>query len=239
MAGKILLVEDDRAIAQSLARLLGREGYFFAHARTAEEAAALYDRDPAFDLVLLDVMLPGEDGFHCCRRLRAQGFVGPVVMLTGRSASHQKVQGLEAGADDYVTKPFDPEELLARLRAHLRRAREYSTLSAAARPTTLLLGPDVTVDLQNRDVLRGGTAIPLTAREFELLSLMARQPDVALDKTWIFQQVWGGASELGMKVLAVYVRRLRAKIEPDMDNPRFLLTVRGLGYKLHVPAPDA
>ncbi len=230
MAGKILIVEDDRAIAQSLTRLLSREGYYVAHERTAEDAVVHLARDPAYDLALLDVMLPGADGFEGCRRLRAQGWRQPIVMLTGRAAAAYRVAGLEAGADDYIAKPFDPAELLARIRAHLRRARDYGAQSAPSHG--LALGPALVLDAASRDVLRGGQPLHLTEREFELLALLARQPGVALEKTWLFQQIWGGASEGGIKVLAVYVRRLRRKIETDMDNPTLLVTVRGYGYKL-------
>ncbi len=230
MAGKILIVEDDRAIAQSLTRLLSREGYYIAHERTAEEAVTHLQQDPAFDLALLDVMLPGMDGFACCRALRSQGWRAPIIMLTGRSAAAYRVSGLDAGADDYVAKPFDPAELLARIRAQLRRVLNYD--SPQENTHGLVLGQDLVLDTASRDVLRAGKSLHLTEREFELLALLARQPGVAQEKMWLFQQIWGGASELGIKVLAVYMRRLRRKIEPDMDNPQILLTVRGYGYKL-------
>lgn len=235
MAGKILIVEDDRAIAQSLTRLLSREGYYVSHQRTAEEAVALLAQTPAYDLALLDVMLPGMDGFACCRALRAQGWHAPIIMLTGRSAAAYRVSGLDAGADDYIGKPFDPAELLARIRAQMRRALDYA--SAQTDSQGLVLGPDLVLDTGSRDVLRAGHPLHLTEREFELLALLARRPGVVQEKLWLFQQIWGGASELGIKVLAVYMRRLRRKIELDMDHPQILLTVRGYGYKL--AAPDA
>ena len=230
MAGKILIVEDDRAISQSLARLLGREGYFVESRRSAEEARAHLAEDDAYDLALMDVTLPGEDGFACCRALRAQGWRRPIIMLTGRGSAPYRVMGLDAGADDYVVKPFDPAELLARIQAQLRRTREYDAPSGDAE--TVLLGPGLVLHWRSREVRRGGEIVPLTDREFELLSLLARQRGTALDKLWLYQQIWGGASELGIKVLAVYVRRLRRKIEADMDNPQILQTVRGFGYKL-------
>ncbi len=230
MAGKILIVEDDRAIALSLMRLLSREGYYVAHERTAEEAVSHLAQNPAYDLALLDVMLPGMDGFACCRALRAQGWRVPIIMLTGRSAAAYRVSGLDAGADDYVAKPFDPAELLARIRAQLRRALSYDAPHDARHG--IALGHDLVLDTGSRDVLRAGQPLHLTEREFELLALLARQPGVAQEKLWLFQQIWGGASELGIKVLAVYMRRLRRKIEMDTDNPQILLTVRGYGYKL-------
>ncbi len=230
MAGKILIVEDDRAIAQSLTRLLSREGYYVAHARTGEEAVTHLTQDPAYDLALLDVMLPGMDGFSCCRALRAMGWRAPIIMLTGRTAAAYRVSGLDAGADDYVAKPFDPAELLARIRAQMRRALDYDLPQETH--AGIALGFNLVLDTASRDVVRAGEPIHLTEREFELLALLARQPGVAQEKMWLFQQIWGGASELGIKVLAVYMRRLRRKIEPDIDNPQVLLTVRGYGYKL-------
>ncbi len=230
MAGKILIVEDDRAIAQSLTRLLSREGYYVSHERTAEEAIHHLEQNPAYDLALLDVMLPVMDGFECCRVLRTQGWRAPIIMLTGRSAAAYRVSGLNAGADDYVVKPFDPAELLARVRAQMRRARDYNSLSGFSQE--VVLGHSLVLNTASHDVRREGVVIHLTEREFELLALLARQPGVAQEKLWLFQQIWGGASELGIKVLAVYMRRLRRKIEPDLDNPQILLTVRGYGYKL-------
>jgi DNA-binding response OmpR family regulator len=235
MAGKILIIEDDRAIAQSLGRLLGREEYFVESRRTAEEGLAHLREDAAYDLILLDVMLPGANGFDCCRQIRELGWRGPIIMLTGRSSAAYKIAGLECGADDYVTKPFDPAELLARVQAQLRRTREYDAPLAQAQ--AILLAPELTLDLPSRTVSREGRPIALTDREFELLALLARHQDTALDKTWLYRQIWGGASELGIKVLAVYMRRLRRKIEVDMDNPLCLLTVRGHGYKLAACPP--
>jgi DNA-binding response OmpR family regulator len=236
MAGKILIVEDDRAIALSLGRLLGREGYYVQARRTAEEALTHLREDPSYDLALLDVMLPGANGFDCCRQMRESGWRGPIIMLTGRSGAAYKIAGLECGADDYVTKPFDPAELLARVQAQLRRKREYD--APLEHTLAILLGPELSLDLPSRTVRRQDQPIPLTEREFELLALLARHQGTPLDKSWLFQQIWGGASEIGIKVLAVYMRRLRRKIEADMDNPQCLLTVRGYGYKLAAYSAD-
>ena len=223
-------MEDDRAIVQSLMRLLSRAGYYVQARATGEEAAAHLAEDPSYDLALLDVALPGMDGFACCRALRAQGWRGPVLMLTGRSGGADKVAGLGAGADDYITKPFDPSELLARIDAHLRRAREYATPAEEA--AAIALGPDAVLDLRARDAMVRGARAHLTDREYEVLLLLARRRGTALDKTWLFQQVWGNAPEEGIKALAVYIRRLRRKIEADEDHPTCILTVRGFGYKL-------
>ena len=225
-----MIVEDDRAIVQSLLRLLSRDGYYLHAELTGEDAVAHLRQDPSYDLVLLDVALPGLDGFACCRALRQMGWRKPVLMLTGRSGGADKINGLNAGADDYITKPFDPSELLARVQAHLRRSREYAAPDNEA--TEIALCPDTVLDLRSRDAVVRGAPAHLTDREYEVLLLLARQRGTALDKTWLFQQVWGNAPEDGIKALAVYIRRLRRKIEADEDNPTCILTVRGFGYKL-------
>ena len=224
------MVEDDRAIVQSLLRLLARDGYYLHAELSGEEAVAHLQVDPSYDLVLLDVALPGMDGFACCRALRQAGWRKPVLMLTGRSGGADKVNGLQAGADDYITKPFDPQELLARVQAHLRRSREYDVPDEAA--TELPIGPDRVLDLRSRDALVNGAPVRLTDREYEVLLLLARQRGTAQDKNWLFQQVWGNAPKEGIKALAVYIRRLRRKVEADEDHPTCILTVRGFGYKL-------
>ena len=211
-------------------RLLSRDGYFIYAVASGEEAAAHLREDPAYDLALLDVALPGMDGFACCRLLREQGWRQPILMLTGRSGGPDKIAGLIAGADDYITKPFDPGELLARIGSHLRRSREYDVPKEDARE--IVIGPGLVLDLRIRDAVVCGKLAHLTDREYEVLLLLARQKGTALDKTWLFQQVWGNAPEDGIKALAVYIRRLRRKIEEDEDNPRYIRTVRGFGYKL-------
>ncbi|BDI28069.1 DNA-binding response regulator [Capsulimonas corticalis] len=230
MAGKIMIVEDDRAIAQSLSRLLAREEYYIVAKSTAEEGIAQIREDPSFDLALLDVTLPGRDGFFCCREIRQLGWRGPVIMLTGRSLSIEKVAGLEAGADDYLTKPFDPAELLARIRAHLRRTRDYN--APDDQQDQIAVDADLIVDLRIRDAVVQGAPVHLTDREFELLLLLARSLGTAQDKIWLFQQIWGCSPEMGIKALAVYIRRLRQKIEVNADEPRYIQTVRGFGYRL-------
>ena len=215
---------------QSLLRLLSRDGYYLHAVLSGEDAAAHLREDPTYDLVLLDVALPGMDGFACCRALRQGGWRKPVLMLTGRSSPSDKINGLHAGADDYVTKPFDPSELLARVQAHLRRSREYAVPDEEASALPLCEGR--VLDLRSRDAFVDGKPARLTDREYEVLLLLARQRGTALDKTWLFQQVWGNAPEEGIKALAVYIRRLRRKIEADEDHPTCILTVRGFGYKL-------
>jgi DNA-binding response OmpR family regulator len=224
---RLLLVDDDRFVLQSLQKLLGAEGYYCQGAVNGEEARRALAGDP-FDLVVLDVGLPDSDGFTLCRQIRARHRM-PILVLTARDGSADKVVGLEVGADDYLTKPFDPRELVARIRAQLRRATEYSQPPEKA--NQLRFG-ELVIDLDRRDALCGGQPAGLTNREFELLHFLARHRDKALSAEWIFESVWGYDADLGLKTLAVYVNRLRRKIEPDPANPRHLLNVRGFGYKL-------
>ena len=227
MSGKLLLVDDDRYVLNPLARLLGINGYHCTLAVTGHEALRLLAAEE-FDLMLLDIGLPDMDGLTVCRRARAKHNL-PILMLTARDASSEKILGLEVGADDYITKPFEPHEILARIRAQLRRFQEYSQPLEA--DNKVVLG-SLVVDLDLRDALVEGRRAQLTAREFELLVLLARSPGRALARDWIFEEVWGCDAELGVKVLAVCVRRIRCKIEADPDEPRYLQTVRGFGYKL-------
>jgi DNA-binding response OmpR family regulator len=234
MAGKLLAVDDDRFILNSLVKLLGREGYHVTTAVSGTEAQRLLEGE-AFDLLLLDVSLGDVDGVTLCRRIRARHRV-PIIMLTGRDAIADKVVGLEVGADDYITKPFDPPELLARVRAQLRRSQEYN--EPAQQSDKIVVGPLV-VDPGVRDALFYNRPAGLTQKEFELLHLLARHQGRALARDWLFEQVWGYDAELGVKTLAVYIRRLRCKIEDDPDNPCLLRTVRGFGYQLVAPEGDA
>lgn len=224
---RLLLVDDDRFILRAVEKLLSAEGYYCQTAVTAEEAKRALEGDP-FDMMVLDVGLPDQDGFALCRQIRARHRM-PILFLTARDENADKVIGLEVGGDDYLTKPFAPRELVARVRAQLRRATEYSQPPEAVNQIGL---GTLIVDVDRRDALRNGQPVHLTEREFELLHLLARNREKALATDWIFENVWGFDSEMGLKTLAVYIRRLRRKIEDDPDTPRFLLTVRGFGYKL-------
>jgi DNA-binding response OmpR family regulator len=227
MAGKLILVDDDRFILNALARLLGTQGYHCTLVVTAEEAWCSLEKEE-FDLMILDVGLPDLDGVSLCRRIRARHRL-PIIMLTARDTSADKVVGLEVGADDYIIKPFDPQEVLARVRAQLRRRREYS--SEVREDNRIVIG-GLTVDMDAHDAYVGDRPASLTAKEFELLEVLARNRGRALERDWLFERVWGYDAEMGVKTLAVYMRRLRCKIEADPDNPRYLLTVRGYGYKM-------
>lgn len=233
MSGRLLLVDDDRFILNALARLLGTQGYHCTMAASGQEALQLLDKEP-FDLALLDINLPDMDGFSVCRRLR-QHHQLPVIMVTARGSAPDKVTGLEVGADDYVTKPFEPNEVLARVRAHLRRTREYSVSDS---PQERMVLGHLLVDVTAHEVFVDGKPAHLTAREFDLLFTLARNCGRAMARDFLFEQVWGYDAELGVKALAVCIRRLRLKVEADPDNPIYIQTVRGYGYKLVAPESE-
>ena len=224
---RLLLIDDDQFVLRSLRQLLVPEGHFCVEALSGAEAQRALASDP-FDLVVLDVGLPDTDGFTLCRQIRAQHHM-PIILLSARSATEDRVCGLKVGADDYVPKPFQAQELLERVRAHLRRAREYGT--PLERDNRIDLG-ELIFDADARVLRRGGEPISLTQREFEVLDLLARHPGKALASEWIFENIWGYDAGLGIKALTVTIQRLRVKIESDPRQPRILLTVRGFGYKL-------
>jgi DNA-binding response OmpR family regulator len=227
MSGKLLLVDDDRFILNPLMRILGLHGYQCSLSVTGADALRLLDTE-SFDLMVLDIGLPDIDGLTVCRRARAKHRL-PIIMLTARDSSPDKIIGLEVGADDYITKPFDPSEIVARIRAQLRRTREYDTEASAA--DKIRIGAMI-VDLDLHDATLQGKPAHLTAREFDLIHLLARNAGRAVSRDPIFEQVWGYDADLGIKALAVCVRRVRCKIENDPDRPQYLQTIRGFGYKL-------
>jgi two-component system response regulator RegX3 len=222
---RVLVVEDEESIAEPLSYLLRQEGFEVAVTGTGPDALAEFDRSGA-DIVLLDLMLPGLSGTEVCRALRATSSV-PVIMLTARDSEIDKVVGLELGADDYVTKPFSARELVARIRAVLRRRTEPEEQPAGA----LEAGP-VRMDVDRHVVTVNGEPVPLPLKEFELLELLLRNAGRVLTRGQLIDRVWGADYVGDTKTLDVHVKRLRAKIEPDPAAPRYLLTVRGLGYKL-------
>lgn len=229
---RILIVEDEIVTRRLLERTLETEGYAVSSAAGFEEASAMTDRGE-HDLILLDVVLPTGDGLTLCRRIRARHRT-PIVMLTSKSDATDIVAALEIGADDYVVKPFDLRVLLARIRSHLRRAREAGEAAGDERPVAV---GDLVVDPFIRDATRGGRPVGLTPKEFELLSLLATRAGRAVSRDTIEHELFEGESR-SEKILAVYVRKLREKIEPDPTTPRYLFTVRGYGYRLGGP-PDA
>ena len=226
---KILVVEDERAVARGLEYGLSREGF---NVLLAEDGPRALDvaRTRSPDLILLDVRLPGMSGFDVCRQLRREGKRQPVLMLTARDEEVDKVLGLELGADDYVVKPFALREVVARIRALLRRA--YGDLAQSATEERLVFG-DLEIDLARFRVARGHRTIELTPTEFRILRHLARSPGRPFTRAQLIQDVWGYDSEVeNDRTVDVHIRHLRAKIEDDPANPRFVVTVRGLGYKL-------
>ena len=221
---RILVVEDESSFAEPLTYMLAKEGYDVGVATTGPEGLELFDRTGA-DLVLLDLMLPGMSGTDVCRALRTRSTV-PVIMLTARDSEVDKVVGLEIGADDYVTKPYSARELLARIRAVLRRRGEL--LDDEDEP--LAAGP-VRMDVERHVVTVEGNQVQLPLKEFDLLELLLRNAGRVLTRGQLIDRVWGADYVGDTKTLDVHVKRLRAKIEPDPAAPRHLVTVRGLGYK--------
>lgn len=221
---RILVVEDEESISDPLSYLLRKEGYDVGLAETGPDALIEFDRNGA-DLVLLDLMLPGLSGIDVCRALRQRSNV-PVIMLTAKDSEVDKVVGLEIGADDYVTKPYSSRELLARVKAVIRRRQEPEELMAP----TLAAGP-VRMDVDRHTVSVDGSAIALPLKEFELLEMLLRNTGRVLTRGQLIDRVWGSDYVGDTKTLDVHIKRLRAKLEPDPANPRFILTVRGLGYK--------
>ncbi len=222
---KVLIVEDEESIADPLAFLLRREGFSTEIAGNGPAALVAYDRHGA-DIVLLDLMLPGMSGTEVCKQLRSRGAV-PVIMLTARDSEIDKVVGLELGADDYITKPYSTRELVARIRAVLRRGTDTEETGSAI----LQAGP-IRMDTDRHVVSVHGVQASLPLKEFDLLEYLIRNAGRVLTRGQLIDRVWGSDYVGDTKTLDVHVKRLRAKIEPDPAAPRYLVTVRGLGYKL-------
>ena len=225
---RILLVEDEESYRAPLAYRLEKDGFEVTQAETGPQAVELFARTGA-DLVLLDLMLPGMDGTEVCRELRRTSDV-PVIMLTAKDDEIDKVVGLEIGADDYVTKPYSYRELLARMRAVLRRRGDLSASEVEEDGDVVQVGR-IVMDRQRHEVTVDGALVAVPLREFELLEMFLRNPDRVLTRGQLIDRIWGANYVGDTKTLDVHVKRLRAKIEPDPSNPRSLVTVRGLGYK--------
>ena len=221
---RVLVVEDEESFSDALSYMLRREGFEVAVASTGPEGLEEFDRNGA-DLVLLDLMLPGLNGTEVCRALRTRSAV-PVIMLTAKDAEVDKVVGLEIGADDYVTKPFSSRELLARIRAVLRRGGEAEELA----PNVIEVGP-VRMDVERHVVSVRSGEVKLPLKEFDLLEIMLRNAGRVLTRGQLIDRVWGSDYVGDTKTLDVHVKRLRAKVEEDAASPRHIITVRGLGYK--------
>jgi two-component system response regulator RegX3 len=224
---RVLVVEDEESFSDVLSFMLRREGYEVGVAQDGLAAIAEFDRNGA-DLVLLDLMLPGMAGTEVCRNLRQRSSV-PIIMVTAKDGEVDKVVGLELGADDYVTKPFSSRELVARIRAVLRRGGEPEELS----PSVVEAGP-VRIDVERHIVSVRGQNVPMPLKEFDLLEFLVRNAGRVLTRGQLIDRVWGSDYVGDTKTLDVHVKRVRAKIEEDPGNPVSLLTVRGLGYKFEL-----
>jgi DNA-binding response OmpR family regulator len=225
---KILLVEDERVLADTIRYNLAREGFQVQQAMDGEEAIARF-RTAQPDLVLLDLMLPKVDGFEVCRLIRRESAV-PILMLTAREGEVDRVVGLEIGADDYITKPFSMRELIARVRANLRRVQMVHRGQAEEPPSVLRFG-DVEVDLGRHEVRRAGRVVAMKPKEFDLLAFLAQNRGRAFSRDHLLERVWGYTAAGDTRTVDVHVRWLRQKVEPDPGRPTFIETVRGLGYR--------
>ena len=221
---QILMIEDEESLSDPLAYLLGREGFEVTVVADGLEAVAQFDRTGA-DLVLLDLMLPGQSGTEVCKQIRQRSTV-PIIMLTAKDAEIDKVLGLELGADDYVTKPYSSRELVARIRAVLRRHSEPEELITA----TVAAGP-VRMDVERHVVHVGGEPVAMPLKEFELLEILLRNAGRVLTRGQLIDRVWGSDYVGDTKTLDVHIKRLRSKVEPEPSAPQHIVTVRGLGYK--------
>ncbi|HYO32429.1 MAG TPA: MtrAB system response regulator MtrA [Nocardioidaceae bacterium] len=219
--GKVLVVDDDSSLSEMLTIVLRSEGFESRVCPTGDRAMAAV-REFRPDVVLLDLMLPGKDGVDVCREIRAESGV-PIIMLTAKSDTVDIVVGLESGADDYVIKPFKPKELVARLRARMRKFED-------APPESLVLG-DLAIDVAGHVVERDGERLSLTPLEFDLLVCLARKPWQVFTREVLLEQVWGYRHAADTRLVNVHVQRLRSKVERDPENPQIVLTVRGVGYK--------
>ena len=219
--GRVLVVDDDAALAEMLTIVLRSEGFEPRVCSTGDQALAAF-REFRPDVVLLDLMLPGKDGLDVCREIRAESGI-PIVMLTAKSDTVDVVLGLESGADDYVVKPFKPKELVARVRA---RVRKFDSVG----PETVEIG-GLIIDVAGHQVTRGEEVINLTPLEFDLLVCLARKPWQVFTREVLLEQVWGYRHAADTRLVNVHVQRLRSKIERDPENPEIVVTVRGVGYK--------
>lgn len=222
---RVLVVDDDPNLAEMLGIVLHKHGFeaaFVAHGGRAVSAF----REVRPDIVLLDLMLPGADGMQICREIRQESLV-PIIMLTAKTDTQDVIRGLDAGADDYVMKPFKPDELVARIRAQMRRVE-------SDHPETLAIG-EVVIDVAGHQVSRNGTPIPLTPLEFALLVALARKPRQVFTREYLLEEVWKYRHAADTRLVNVHVQRLRSKVEIDPEDPEVILTVRGVGYKAGPP----
>jgi len=215
----VMVVDDDQDLAEMLSIVLTSAGMEVDLVNRGDQVMDLFNTNPP-DLVLLDVMLPGVDGIEVCKLIREKSMV-PIVMLTAKDDTHDVVLGLEAGADDYMVKPFKQQELVARIKTRLRRVTKVGTLDIG----------DLVIDQMEHKVLKSGREIPLTRLEFDLLATLAKEPGRVFTREALLSEVWGYQHAADTRLVNVHVQRLRSKIESDADKPEYVLTVRGVGYK--------
>jgi two-component system alkaline phosphatase synthesis response regulator PhoP len=232
MRDSVLLVEDEEALRMTVGDRLRNDGYLVDYAGNGDEAFEKATRLP-FDLIILDIMLPRRDGFTVCRDIREAGLITPILMLTARGQTADKVSGLKIGADDYVTKPFDMQELMARVEALLRRAPSRP----ATQGGTYQFG-SVRIDLPGTEVIRDGRPVNLSAREFQLLRYFIEHAGTTLSRDELLKEVWGYNADTFTRTVDVHVASLRQKLENDPKQPKFILTVQGLGYKFKPAQPS-
>lgn len=226
---RLLLVEDDPGMVEMLGHSLRKQGYAVDNAATGEDAL-WKAREYSYDAVVLDLMIPSPDGFEVCRRMREEGRWAPVIMLTARDAVADRIRGLDVGADDYLTKPFGSMELVARVRAHLRRVA-----SVESEAPVLIRAGDVEIDFHRRGAFRNGERIHLTPLEWSLLRTMASQAGRTLTHRQLFDAVWARSHGNASQYLRVFITALRKKIEPDSSAPQLIVTEPGVGYRFEIP----
>ena len=222
MSHRVLIIEDEPDLATIVDYNLRQDGFRTRIALTGRQGLELAQQEPIPDLILLDLMLPGRDGIEICTAIRSESGI-PIIMLTARTDTADVVRGLESGADDYIVKPFNPKELVARIRTRLRPGGQPSQ-------ETLRIG-NLTIDVAGHEVRRGDDVISLTPLEFELLVALASKPQQVFSREMLLEQVWGYHYKADTRLVNVHVQRLRAKVELDPDNPRIVTTVRGVGYR--------
>lgn len=230
MRGKILVVDDEEALVRLLTYNLKKEGFITIPAYDGVEALRKITEEKP-DLIILDLMLPGKDGLEICREVRAQGVKTPIIMLTARDEEIDKVVGLEMGADDYVTKPFSVRELSARVKAVLRRNRQMEEKADAS---SIITVGEFALKSESYEVYYKDKLLELTLKEYELLELLIKNRGRVLKRDYLLQVLWDYAEPVNTRVLDVHISKLREKIEPDSKNPRYIKTIRGVGYKFEV-----
>jgi DNA-binding response OmpR family regulator len=229
-SAKILVVDDEPSLVEALTYNLRQQGFTPLVAGDADAALRLF-REQTPDLILLDVMLPSGSGFDICRLIRQSGSTVPILMLTARIAESDRVQGLEIGADDYLVKPFGTRELMARIKALLRRSGIGGEPGTVVGPALVSARLNLIVDIEKREVTRDGQALKLSRKEFDIIALMSAHPGRVFDRQTLLERVWGPDAFVDDRTVDVHIRWLREKIEPEPSKPEHLLTVRGIGYK--------